>query len=140
MHRLQWLGLILLLLATVAHAQTPSSDSQTLQILVEEVRQLRQELKTTTVTVERAQILIYRLQFQEATVARDLQRLDDARSKLAENQAARKEIMFLIKRLEDRRAGINNVAEQKETDDQLAKLKAQLDVDLISEEQQDKQR
>ena len=60
----------LLFFSTACFGQTTPGDSQTLQALLLEVRQLRQDLQTTTIAAQRAQILIYRLQGQEAAVAR----------------------------------------------------------------------
>jgi hypothetical protein len=70
----------LLVSSTPCFGQTTPGDSQTLQALLSEVRLLRQDLRTTTVTAQRSQILIYRLQGQEAAVGRASQRLDEARS------------------------------------------------------------
>ncbi len=83
MNRSSLFVLGLLLLSTACFGQTTPGDSQTLQALLSEVRQLRQDLHTTTIAAQRAQILIYRLQGQEAAVARASQRLDEAREKLA---------------------------------------------------------
>jgi hypothetical protein len=68
MNRSSILALGFLLSSTFG--QTTPSESQTLQALLLEVRQLRQDLQTTTVAAQRAQILLYRLQGQEAAVAR----------------------------------------------------------------------
>src|SRR5216684_6457268 len=89
MHRSCLLILGLLLIAAPVLGQSASTDSQTLQALLAEVRQLRHDLQTTTLAAQRAQILLYRLQGQEAIVARASQRLDDARARLAEVQSNR---------------------------------------------------
>src|SRR5258708_29002378 len=86
MNRSSLLVLSLLLSSTACFGQTTPGDSQTLQALLLEVRQLRQDLQTTTIAGQRAQILIYRLQGQEAAVTRAAQRLDEAREKLARIQ------------------------------------------------------
>jgi hypothetical protein len=70
MNRSSILALGFLLSSTLCFGQTTPSESQTLQALLLEVRQLRQDLQTTTVAAQRAQILLYRLQGQEAAVAR----------------------------------------------------------------------
>ena len=58
MKRLPLLPLALLF-STTAFAQTNSNDSDTLKSLLSEVRLLRQDLRTTTVAAQRAQILVY---------------------------------------------------------------------------------
>ena len=87
--------LSLLLFPTACLAQTTPNDSKTLQSLLLEVRQLRQDLQTTTIAGQRAQILIYRVQGQEAAVARASQRLDEFREKLARIQDERKHVAHI---------------------------------------------
>jgi DNA repair exonuclease SbcCD ATPase subunit len=101
MHRSSFFLLGFLLISTAAFGQTSSTDSQTLQALLAEVRQLRQDLQNITVAAQRAQILVYRLQLQQAAVARASQRLDDARSKLEAAQANRKKVAAEIKKYEE---------------------------------------
>lgn len=86
MHRSCLLIPVLLFISAPVFAQSSSTDSQTLQALLAEVRQLHHDLQSTTIAVHRAQILLYHLQGQEAIVARASQRLDDARARLAETQ------------------------------------------------------
>ena len=87
-------------MATATFAQTTSSDSQTLQALLTEVRQLRQDLQASLTRMQSAQILLSRLQIQEVAVSRASQHLDDARSKLAEVEVAVKSEQAEIKHFE----------------------------------------
>src|SRR5262249_3710755 len=96
----------LLLISTPAFAQsTPThptpTNSQTLQAILSELRQLRQELTATAATTQRVQITLYRLQLQETTVLRLTQRLDDIHSELAQMEEGRKQLAFDIKRQEE---------------------------------------
>jgi len=77
-------------MATATFAQTTSSDSQTLQALLTEVRQLRQDLQASLTRMQSAQILLSRLQIQEVAVTRASQHVDETRSKLAEAQLVQK--------------------------------------------------
>jgi pyocin large subunit-like protein len=101
MHRAWLLALGFFFASTSAFGQTASTDSQTLQALLAEVRQIRLELRTMTIAAQRSQILIYRLQGQEASVARASQRLDEAREKLARTQDVRKHVAAEVKQTED---------------------------------------
>jgi hypothetical protein len=92
MNRLSLLVLGILLCSTASSGQTSSSDSQTLQGLLSEIRQLRLDLQTRIIAVQRGQILIYRLQGQEAIVARASQHLDEARDKLKKIQEERENV------------------------------------------------
>ena len=136
MHRSCLLILGLLLIAAPVLGQSASTDSQTLQSLLTEVRQLRHDLQTTTIAAQRAQILLYRLQGQEVGVARALQRLDDARARLTEIQAARVRLTSDIKQHEDFISHAeNSPGERKQIEDLLPRLKTNL-TSLESEEQQ----
>ena len=60
-----------LLLSSVAVCQSPACpEAQTMQSLLTEVHQLRQDLQTVSLAARKAQILIYRLYVQEAIVRR----------------------------------------------------------------------
>jgi chromosome segregation ATPase len=75
---------------TAAVAQTPSSAVETsLQAILAEIHQLRQDLQATTVTAQRVQILLYRVQLQQQSTARMATRADEVHAKLANAQEAR---------------------------------------------------
>lgn len=133
MHRVQLLVLILLLFSVVSSAQTGSADAQTLQNLVSEVHQLRQDLKSMASGMQRAQILFYRLQIQQAAVDRAIQRLDDAREKLASVEGNRRQIATALKYFEDKEA--KSPGEQKDFADIVAQDKTRLE-SLQSDEQE----
>ena len=125
-----------LVFSTACFGQTTTGDSQTLQALLLEVRQLRQDLQTTTIAGQRAQILIYRLQGQEAAVARASQRLDEAREKLARIQDERKHVDTDVKQHENFISSTENPPnDRKEIEAVLPRLKTKLE-SLESEEQQ----
>jgi len=90
-----------LLISAPAFAQSTPTDSQTLQAILAELRQLRQELTTTALTTHRIQLTLYRLQLQEATVLRLTQRLDEARSELTQMEIELKRMVADLKRQEE---------------------------------------
>ncbi len=98
-------------MAAATFAQTTSPDSQTLQALLTEVRQLRQDLQVSLTTVESVQVLLSRLQIQEVAVSRASQHLDDARSKLAEVQVVVRSEAAEIKHFEDAPNNLDNAAQ-----------------------------
>lgn len=72
-----------LLLAPVClTAQSP--DSETLQAILQEVRQLRQDIQGMTFVTQRVQILLYRIRLQNERVKEAAERLDAARIELAQ--------------------------------------------------------
>jgi hypothetical protein len=101
MRRTYFFIVVVLGMATATFAQTTSSDSQTLQALLTEVRQLRQGLQVSLTRMQSAQILLSRLQIQEVAVSRASQHLDDARSRLAEIQVVVRSETAEIKHYED---------------------------------------
>src|SRR6266566_7444081 len=99
--RRTWFVLCFLLFPAPGLGQSTSSESQGMQALVAEVRQLRKDLQTTNGYALKAQILLYRLQVQEATVARVAQHLNDLRSKLDETQRHRRDVAVTLKHFEE---------------------------------------
>ncbi len=135
MHRPWFLVLGLLLISPAGFGQTPPADSQTLQALLAEMRQLRQELRTTTVAAQRVQIFLYRLQIQEGAVERAQRRVDEARSTLSQTQLEMKMMAYTIKEIEDKVSNAQNSIERKRQEDLLAKFKAELESQQNSEQQ-----
>src|SRR5579863_9892429 len=79
MRRFSWLVIGVLLITAPVFGQSSATDSKTLQDLLQEVRQLRKDLQASISTAQRAQIVLYRMQAQQAVVARMQQRVDNAR-------------------------------------------------------------
>ena len=84
------LALGLPLLSPRVFGQATPTQSQTLEALLAEVHQLRQDLHAVATAGRRAQILIYRLYVQEAVVARAAEHLDQATSAFDEFEARKK--------------------------------------------------
>lgn len=101
MRRIYFLVLLVLGIVVITEGQTTSSDSQTLQALLTELRELRSDLKVSLPRMQTAQILLSRLQLQEVAVSRASQHLDNARSKLAEIQVVLKSQGAEVERLAD---------------------------------------
>jgi len=117
----------LLLASTTTYSQRAlSADSQTLQALLEEVRQLRQDLRTTSVTSVRAQILLHRVQIQEAAVVRLSQRAENAQARLGESQSAQQRVADQIHALENRKQSSSDSREELEFEHTLKNLKHNL--------------
>src|SRR5882672_3521547 len=95
--------LLLLTLLTPAFGQSP--DTVLTQTLITEIRALRQEIQATTVTAQRVQIVLYRLQSQTALLAGAQQRLDTARTRVIEVGSSKKHLEDEIKSDE---AGLHN--------------------------------
>jgi chromosome segregation ATPase len=129
------LALSLLLFSSPALGQATLTEPQTLQALLAEIRQLRQDLQTSAIAARRAQILIYRLHVQEAAVAHASQRLDEAKSSIEQLRATRKYQELQIKRYEDMKDRAENATQRQQFEDAITELKAQMEA-LVPEEQQ----
>lgn len=137
MYRLRFCFLAILLIATTAAAvgQTASSDTQTLKALLAEVRQLRHDLQTTAATTQRVQIILYRLQLQQQTVARANQHLSDTRIKLSDSEHRKNDMEMGLKQTETTISSSQNPAEVEHAQEVLPVMKSRLEFSE-SEEQQ----
>ena len=113
-----------LLIATAGCAQTASPDTQALQALVTEIRQLRLDLQATTIATQRVQIVLYRLQMQTTLVTHASSRLDEARASLGNLQADKKNTATRLLLMEESVKSMQNPAERKNTEDMLAVAKS----------------
>jgi hypothetical protein len=98
--------LIPLVTVAAAFAQTPvpapSQDTQLTQALLTELRQLRQDLQTTAATIQRVQLVMFRMQTAAQSLSRATQRLDDARNRCSYIQPQRKMLTSQIEQAENR--------------------------------------
>ena len=117
----------LVFLSMPVFGQSASTDSQTPQALLNKVRQLRQDLRTTAIASQSAQVLLYRMQAQESVVRRMRERVDDTRSKLAQIHAGQKRLTIALKQYEDSVSHTDNPAQEKEITEVMAHLKAGLE-------------
>jgi predicted secreted protein len=111
--------------AQPAHAA--SSDSQTLQALLSEVRALRQDLRASLNRAQSMQVLLARFQIQQGVTTRATDRFNDARQKLLDTQIHQKELALEQKRIEES-APATDAQEQSDTLDRLHRVKSELEV------------
>ena len=135
MRRIYFVILAVLAMSPTAFGQANSSDSQTLQALLTEVRELRQVLQVSLTRMQSAQILLSRLQIQEVAVSRASQHLDDARSKLAEVRVVLKSEAAEIKHLEEDAPSSGEPTAQVEEAVQRAKRNLEVSTSLEQERQ-----
>ncbi len=125
-----------LFLSAPGFGQSTASESQGMQALVAEVRQLRKDLQVTNGNALRVQVLLFRLQAQEAAVARVLQHLNEARDRLAGVQRHKQDVASALKRLED---SVDNTdispADRKQVQSEISRLKVELETVSVEEQQ-----
>jgi chromosome segregation ATPase len=119
-----------------AAAQTPANpdNNSVLQALLTEIRALRQDLQTSAATIQRVQILMFRVQTEAEFVSRASQRADDAHNRCANAQQQRRYLTAQVEQLEARRSNPQTPADQN-LGDQITRLKSNLE-SMSTEEQQ----
>ena len=127
MYRPFLLFFALCIFSTATLGQSASADSQTLQALLSEIRQLRKDLQTTAVAAQRVQILMYRLQMQQALVTRAQQRVDEVRSKLAQSREGVRHFASEVEQMETVLHETESSANRKELESMLPARKGQLE-------------
>jgi chromosome segregation ATPase len=109
--------------AVPSAAQTASPDTQALQALVTEIRQLRLDMQATTIATQRVQIVLYRLQMQTTLMTRAASRLEDARSSLGNTQSEKKNTATRMLLMEESIKSTQNPTDRKNLEDGVAQMK-----------------
>jgi predicted nucleic acid-binding Zn-ribbon protein len=136
MLRPTFLALSLLIISPAAFGQSTSTDPHTLQALLAEVRQLRHDLQTVTAAVQRAQILIYRVQAQETVVRRVQERVEETRSNLDHIQSEKRRHAAQLKQIEDLQSHPETAQTEGRTlEDALAQLRARVEMEESDEQE-----
>src|SRR5262249_16176969 len=127
-YRLSFVLILLPVVSTPALGQqTNSQDSQTLQALLTEVRQLRQDFEATTQITHKMQVLLYRLQTQNTTVATLSRAVDDAHAEANQLGQERGKLAADIKQHEDFvSSNTNTSGDRKVVEDALPGLRERL--------------
>ncbi len=120
---------------TALFGQATAPDSPVTQTLLSEIRQLRQDLQTTAATIQRVQIVMYRLQTEASLLYRATERLDNARVRCNQAQAQRKMVTTQIEEAEGRGRSSQNLSDRKAAEEILHGLKSSVEM-LAGEEQQ----
>ena len=91
-----------------------STDPATLQALLQEVRQLRQDLNGMTLVAQRVQILLYRIQPQDDVTKKAAQRYDEASAKVRDAERNRTEAVSGLKTAEENLASMRSPNERSD--------------------------
>jgi DNA repair exonuclease SbcCD ATPase subunit len=89
MRMLRVTALGILLFCPMSFGQAPPPESRALLSLLEEVQKLRQDLRMTAATIQRAQLLLYRMRLQMDAVSRATERLEQARAEVEQIKSQR---------------------------------------------------
>jgi chromosome segregation ATPase len=108
--------------------QATSSDAQTLQALLTELRALHQDLRVSLNRAQSMQILLARFQMQQGVVTRASDRLNDSRQRLVDDHVHQKELAAQVKQLEDALSGAENPQQQADLQDRIKHVKSDLEI------------
>ena len=127
----------LVLVSGPISGQSTPSETESLQSLVKEVRLLRQELVTTTAAAQRVQIVLYRLQGQQAALQKASEKYDTYRERASDTDVKIKQVSSEVQRAEEHLSRTQSETDRKELQDQvLPHLKSDLERLRHLEEQQ----
>ena len=135
MRRTVSLVLVVFGLSATVFGQAAPNDPQTLQALLTEVHELRQELRSSLARIQTAQIMLSRMQTQQSVVTHASDRLDEARAKLDAAQDRRQHEAIEFKRLDDSLSNEENPTQQKMIQDEIVHFKSELDASTAAEQQ-----
>jgi hypothetical protein len=102
-----------LAVTSVCGAQVNQSDSQTLQAILSELRQIHSELHNQQAQNQTLQVLLFQMQSYQSAINRDTLRTDDARAKLSEARLEERHFSTEISRDEDSLRGVQDDADKK---------------------------
>ena len=115
--------LFLVSLLAAFPALSQSNDSQTMQSLLQELRQIRQDLHGMTLVAQRVQILLYRIQLQDEATRKALLRYDQVNSKLKDAERNRVEAARLLKDAEEKLSSAQNPNERTSLEEVIREMK-----------------
>jgi hypothetical protein len=134
MHRLFAAAFIAAALAAqTPPTSAPTADTQVTQALLTEIRALRQDLQLTAATIQRVQILMYRLQIETTMLNAATQRREQIKNTCGYTFQRRKMLTSQIEQAEARQRSMQTPPDPK-APDVLSQLKMQLEM-LSTEEQ-----
>ena len=125
--RSTWIVPLIFAGASVAFAEQGASEIQIAQNLLNEIRALRVDLQTTAATIQRVQIVMYRLQAQTAASERAKDKLDQAQAQCKQAQENHQQLTEAIKQAEARRSIAENAGDEKREQTAIAQLTSQIE-------------
>jgi chromosome segregation ATPase len=108
-------------------AQSSEPQMHTMEAVLSEIRQLRQDLQSAAAATRKAQIVIYRLHVQAGVVERATQRLENVRNALAQMESQKKYLTEQLKRFEEMKDQTETEQQRKRFEENIVEFKASLE-------------
>ena len=115
--------------------QTAELQARTMEAVLSEIRQLRQDLQAAAVATRKAQIVIYRLHVQAQVVERATERLESVKNELDQFESQKKMMTEQIKQFEEIKDQAETAQQRKQYEDYITRYKANLDVEAPREQE-----
>jgi chromosome segregation ATPase len=106
-----------LFLCPIAFCQQPQSDTQTMQALLQEIRQLRHDIQVAATAARRAQILIFRIHEQQVAVDTASSTLENTKNAVMQMQWQTENTKSQIQAAQERRDRSENEEEKRRCDE-----------------------
>ena len=116
-------------------AQSKPTDSQTLEQILSELRQIRQDLRTFVGTAQKSQILASRIQTQQGVILRLHDRIETIRSTVTQVRSEEKILSAEMKRAEEALSRAENERIRKELEETISRLKAAVETQASVEQE-----
>ncbi len=123
-------ALLLIALTSTSLAQTAHSDSQTLDAILAELKEIHHELRST----QAMQTLLAELGAKQSVVNQAVERVDRERSGLIQIQSDQKRILSELDRAQDKVDQSSDPTEQKRLTEEVERLKANVSAFKIQEQ------
>jgi hypothetical protein len=123
-------ALLFVVLTSPSLAQTAHSDSQTLDAILAELREIHHELRST----QAMQTLLAELGAKQSVVNQAVERVDRERSSLIQIQSDQKRILSELDRAQDKSEHSSDPTEQKRLTEEVERLKTNISAFKIQEQ------
>ncbi|HUJ23907.1 MAG TPA: hypothetical protein VLX58_20370 [Bryobacteraceae bacterium] len=114
---------VLLCFCLAARAQSPASESQTIQTLLAEVHQLRLALERSSQIAPRIQIAVERIKLQQEQVSRTARQLDDLRRDLEKGHSEQARVQQRMQAADNQANQSTDPNQRRDLDDLMKMLK-----------------
>ncbi|HWO27576.1 MAG TPA: hypothetical protein VNO32_02140 [Candidatus Acidoferrum sp.] len=115
--------------------QTAEPQTRTMEAVLSEIRQLRHDFQAAAAATRKAQIVIYRLHVQAGVVERATERLESAKSELAQLEFQKRSLNDQIKQLEEMRDRADTEQKRKQFEDYITNSKENLEASAPREQE-----
>jgi chromosome segregation ATPase len=127
MLRATFLLLSLCFFSPSSPGQSTEPQTRTMEAVLSEIRQLRQDLQTAAMATRKAQIVIYRLHVQAGMVERATERLENVKNELTQLESQKNYLVDQIKQFEETKDHTETEQQRKQYEGFITRFKANLE-------------